>query len=118
MPPRERIVRDVRELLEQKYLQSISGRSKREYAELSEAEKREVLKAFLQKRIAGSATHQWAKVLQEILVTNRLPHPDFMNGRSGPPDLLTAAFMRAHGPMPGDQDVDECTNLGAFVFAE
>ena len=67
MLPRERIVRDVRELLEQKYLESIGGRSKREYAGLSETEKREVLKAFLQKRIAGSTAHQWARVLQDIL---------------------------------------------------
>jgi deoxyribodipyrimidine photolyase-like uncharacterized protein len=67
VPPRDRTIKEVRELLEQNYLASISEQLKHEYAVLNEAEKTAVLKAFLQKRIAGSEAYQWARVLQDML---------------------------------------------------
>jgi deoxyribodipyrimidine photolyase-like uncharacterized protein len=65
--PRDQTIKEVRELLEQHYLASIDNQLKHEYAGLSEAQKRAVLKEFLQKRIAGSEAYQWAKVLQDML---------------------------------------------------
>jgi hypothetical protein len=67
MSRRDRIVWDVRQLIEQQYLESIGDRSKHEFAELSETEKREILKAFLQKLTAGSEAEPWVKVLQDIV---------------------------------------------------
>jgi hypothetical protein len=67
MSPRDRIVRDVRRLLEQQYLESIGVQVRREYAGLSDTEKRKALKAFLLIRTAGSKTGQWVKVLEDIL---------------------------------------------------
>jgi hypothetical protein len=67
MSARDRIVRDVRQLLEQRYLESICARAKHEYAGLSGIEKLEVLKTFLQKRTAGSKAAQWVKALDDIL---------------------------------------------------
>jgi hypothetical protein len=75
MSPRERIIKDVRQLLEQKYLASIGDQPKHKYARLSESEKMEVLRAFLQKRIAGAKTGHWAKVLQDILGADHPPTP-------------------------------------------
>jgi vacuolar-type H+-ATPase catalytic subunit A/Vma1 len=77
MQPRDRIVRDVRQLLEQKYLESNGDQCKQEYAGLSETEKMEVLKVFLQKRTAGSKAAQWAKVLQDILQADHSPAPPY-----------------------------------------
>jgi deoxyribodipyrimidine photolyase-like uncharacterized protein len=67
MSPRDRIVQQVRQMLEQQYLESIGDQSKHEYAGLSEPEKRAVLRAFLEKQIAGSKTGQWVKVLEDIV---------------------------------------------------
>jgi hypothetical protein len=66
VPARDQIIKAVRELLEQNYLASIDDQLKHEYAGLSEDEKRAVLRAFLQKRVAGSEAH-WAKVLEDII---------------------------------------------------
>jgi hypothetical protein len=67
MSPRDQLVEGVRRLLEQQYLESVGDQAKYNNAGLSETEKREILKAFLQKRTAGSKTGQWAKVLEDIL---------------------------------------------------
>jgi hypothetical protein len=67
MSPRDQLVEGVRRLLEQQYLESVGDQAKYNNAGLSETEKREILKAFLQKRTAGSTTGQWAKVLEDIL---------------------------------------------------
>ena len=67
MTPRDQIIKAVRELLEHQYLESVGDRCKHEYAGLSETEKRETLKAFLQKRTAGLKGGQWARVLEDIL---------------------------------------------------
>jgi hypothetical protein len=66
MSPRDRIVRGVRQLLEQQYLESMSDHAKDEYAGLSDDEKRTTLKAFLQKQTSGS-DEQWVKALQDLL---------------------------------------------------
>jgi len=67
MTPRDRIIKAVRELLEHQYLESVGDQCKHEYAGLSETEKREALKAFLQKRTAGSEAKPWVKVLEDIV---------------------------------------------------
>jgi hypothetical protein len=66
MSPRDRIVRGVRQLLEQQYLESMGDHAKDEYVGLSDDEKRTALKAFLQKQTSGSE-EQWVKVLQDFL---------------------------------------------------
>jgi hypothetical protein len=67
MSSRDRITRDMRQLIEQQYLASIGDQAKHEYAELSETEKRKDLKDFLQKRTARSKSDQWVRVLEDIL---------------------------------------------------
>ena len=67
MSPRDRIIEGMRELLEEQYLESVSDRSKAEYAGLSDVQKRAILKAFLRKLTAWSEAEEWVKMLEEIL---------------------------------------------------
>ena len=67
MSRRDGIVRVVRQLLEQQYLESIGVQARHEFADLSESEKRAVLKAFLEQQTAGLRTAQWVRVLEDIL---------------------------------------------------
>jgi hypothetical protein len=73
MLPRDRIVEGVRELLEQQYFNSAGDRSKDEYGGLNDGEQRAALKAFLKKITAGSESHQWARVLQDIVQSDPPP---------------------------------------------
>jgi hypothetical protein len=65
MLQRNLIREGVFELLEQPYLESVGPQAKQEWAELSDAERKEVLKNFL-REIADDAD-QWAKRLHDIL---------------------------------------------------
>jgi hypothetical protein len=65
MLPRNLISAEVRRLIERRFLEAVTGRTKLEYGGLSDDGKKDLLKAFLQ-RIAGE-TKQWATVLQDLL---------------------------------------------------
>jgi hypothetical protein len=65
MLPRNLICAEVRRLIERRFLEAADSRTQVEYAGLSDGGKKDLLKAFLQRR-AGE-TKQWATVLQDLL---------------------------------------------------
>ena len=67
MLSRDQIIDDVRQVLEQHYLQSANDDSKNKYAQLSEIEKRTALKTFLQDLTVASDGDEWAVRLGETL---------------------------------------------------
>jgi hypothetical protein len=67
MLSRDQIIDDVRQVLEQHYLQSANDDSKNKYAQLSEIEKRTALKTFLQDLTVASDGDEWAIRLGETL---------------------------------------------------
>jgi hypothetical protein len=67
MSPRDLIIKGVRELLEQQYLESVAQEIKDDYAALNKDEKRKVLKEFLHKLTAESGGDSWAERIDDIL---------------------------------------------------
>jgi hypothetical protein len=72
--PRDRVIKRVRKLIEQTYLESVGDQSKHEYARLSEIEKRVVPGPLLQKRIAGSNTSESCVSGHEISLSEIFPN--------------------------------------------
>ena len=67
MSPRDLIIKGVRELLEQQYLESVAQELKDDYAAFSEDEKRKVLKEFFHKLTAESGGDPWTERINDIL---------------------------------------------------
>jgi hypothetical protein len=64
MSPQDRVVSEMRLLVEQHYLESVSDQARDGYTRSSDAEKRTRLRAFVEDRAKGA---MWAKIFQERL---------------------------------------------------
>jgi hypothetical protein len=65
MSPRDRLASDVRQLLERHYLESASKQARGEFTRLSDDQKRNVIRQFLQDK--AGAPKSWVTALLDFL---------------------------------------------------